>query len=219
MQQFGVIIDSSKTSEADTPFPPAYVATSTHLERILDDADAERITVGWLVAQLGERSFGLALLVMALIALVPGASTVVGILIAWPAIQMMVGHDTPILPRFLSRREIATQKAARAIRAVVPRLRWVERLIRPRWYMVFQVTRRLTGLLMLLLGLTMVSPFPFSHVIPALVIMLLALAYLENDGIALFVASVAALTSMAITAAALWGAVEIADWIDRLWPI
>jgi hypothetical protein len=44
--------------------------------------------------------------------------------------------------------------------------------------------------------------------------MLLALAYLERDGIALLVAPVAALASLAVTGATLWGLVETIDWID-----
>ena len=67
---------------------------------------------------------------------------------------------------------------------------------------------------MLLLGLTLISPVPFGQVVPALVIMLLALAYLERDGVALLVALVAALGSLATTAATVWGAVETIDWID-----
>jgi hypothetical protein len=44
--------------------------------------------------------------------------------------------------------------------------------------------------------------------------MLLALAYLEEDGVALLVALVAALCSLAVTTVTLWGAVETIDWID-----
>jgi hypothetical protein len=40
------------------------------------------------------------------------------------------------------------------------------------------------------------------------------MAYLEEDGVALLVALLAALVSMAVTAATLWGAVETIDWID-----
>jgi hypothetical protein len=67
---------------------------------------------------------------------------------------------------------------------------------------------------MLLVGMTLISPVPFSHFVPALVIMLLALAYLEEDGFALMLALFAALCSLAVTGAMLWGAVETIDWID-----
>ena len=181
---------------------------------MLDRAEGPRVSIGWLIAELGERSFGLSLLVMAIIALLPGASTIVGLLIAWPAIQLILGHDTAALPRVMARREVEVDRLARVIAVVVPRLAWVERLIRPRWPAVFSTTRRLIGTTMLLVGLTLISPVPFSHVVPALVIMLLALAYLEEDGFALLLALFAALCSLAVTGATVWGAVETIDWID-----
>lgn len=185
---------------------------------MLDQAKGERVSIGWLVEQLGTRSFGLTLFVMGLISFLPGAATIVGLLIAWPAIQMILGHDVAVLPRLITRRNISVEKSARAIRIITPRLEWVERLIRPRWPAPFQTTKRVTGIIMLLLGLTLVSPVPFSHVMPALVIMLLALAYLEEDGIVLLVALIAALCSLAVTAATVWGIVETVDWLDPVRP-
>ena len=193
---------------------PTYVPTSIHLSRMLDQAQSAHVSVSWLIEQLGTRSFGLTLFVMAMVALVPGASTVVGVLIAWPATQMILGHNTPVLPSFFARRNIAVDKLARAIRIVTPRLQWIERLIHPRWPTPFQTTKRLTGIVMLLLGLTLISPVPFSHVLPALVIMLVALAYLEEDGVALLIALIAAFSSLAVTAAGVWGVIETADWLD-----
>lgn len=207
-----------QTSEQIRDPAPGYVATSVHLTTIAHEANAAQISVGWLIEQLGERSFGLTFFLIALFALVPGASAVMGVLIAWPAIQLILGHDAPILPGLFERRTIATDKLTFAVRLLTPRLRRVETLIRPRWHTVFRAARQLTGVLMLLLGLTLIFPFPFSHVVPALVIMLLALAYLEEDGIALLISLMAALMSLAITAAALWGAAETAGWLDRLWP-
>lgn len=193
---------------------PDLVPTSVHVSRMLDRAEGTHVTVGWLMAKLGDRSFGLTLLVMAIIALMPGASPLVGVLIAWPAIQLILGHDEAVLPRLLARREVSVDRLARLIAVVVPRLAWVERLIRPRLPNLFETTRRMTGTAMLLLGLSLILPVPFTHVVPALVIMMLALAYLEEDGLALLLALFAALCSLAMTAGAVWGAVETIDWID-----
>jgi hypothetical protein len=195
-----------------------YVSTSVQLSKMLDRGEGTRVSIGWLMEQLGRRSFGLTLFVMAVIAFLPGAATIVGLLVAWPAFQMVLGHEVAVLPRFIARRKIGVDRLARIIRIVTPRLAWVERLIRPRWPSLFQVTKRLTGIVMLLLGLTMISPVPFSHVVPALVVMLLALAYLEEDGIALLIALIAALASLAITAATVWGTVETIDWLDPARP-
>ena len=64
------------------------------------------------------------------------------------------------------------------------------------------------GIVMLLLGATLLAPIPFSHVIPALVVMLLAFAFLEEDGVLLYLALAAAVLSLAVTAAAVWGTIE-----------
>lgn len=203
--------------EPDAPSP--LTPTSVHLLRMLDRAEGARVSVGWLINELGERSFGLTLLVMAIVALLPGASTIVGLLIAWPAIQLMLGHDAARLPWMMARREVAVARLERVIAAVAPRLAWVERLIRPRWPIVFEAARPLVGLAMLLVGLTLVSPVPMSQVVPALVIMLLAVAYLEEDGLALLLALFAALCSLAMTGVMVWGAVQTIDWIDPAIPV
>jgi hypothetical protein len=181
---------------------------------MLDRAEGTHVTVGWLMAELGDRSFGLTLLVMAIVALMPGASALVGVLIAWPSIQLILGHDEAVLPRLLARREISVDRLARLIAVVVPRLAWIERLIRPRLPSLFETTRRMTGAAMLLLGLSLILPVPFTQVVPALVIMMLALAYLEEDGLALLLALFAAVCSLAMTAGAVWGALETIDRID-----
>jgi len=60
-----------------------YVPTSVQLSKLLGQAQDSEVSIGWLVEQLGRRSFGLAFLVMAVVALLPGASTIVGLLVAW----------------------------------------------------------------------------------------------------------------------------------------
>ena len=193
---------------------PPHVPASVQLSRMLDRAEDSEVSIGWLMQQLGQRSFGLTFFVMAVIALLPGASTIVGVLLAWPAVQMVLGHDVAALPRLIARRMVGVESLARIIGIVTPRLAWIERLIRPRWPLPFETAGRLTGIVMLLLGLTMILPMPFGHVLPALAIMLLALAYLEDDGIAFLAAMIAALASLAITVATVWGTVETIDWID-----
>src|SRR5260370_40547713 len=193
----------------------AYAPTSVRLARMLDRAEQEAVvSIAGLLAQLGGRSFGLTLLVMAVLGFLPGTSTVAGLLVAWRAVQMMLGHEAAGLPRLVARRSIGVERLARVIGIAAPWLAWVERLVHPRRPALFQTTKPLTGIMMLLLGLSMVSPVPFSQVMPALVIMLLALAYLEEDGIALLVALIAALASLSLTAATLWGTVETIDWLD-----
>jgi hypothetical protein len=57
-----------------------------------------------------------------------------------------------------------------------------------------------------------------SQVVPALVVMLLALAYLEEDGVALLIALIAAFASLAFTTVMVWGTVNTINWLDPARP-
>lgn len=149
-----------------------------------------------------------------MVALLPGASTLVGVLLAWPAVQLAMGHDASVLPRIVGRRTVDVEKLARVIGILRPRLQWLERLIRPRWPELFGTTRWMTGLMILRLGLTMTSPVPFGHIVPAFLVMLLAVSYMEEDGLASLVSLLSALASLAITAATVWGMIVTIDWLD-----
>ena len=142
----------------------------------------------------------------------------IGVLLAWPAIQLLLGHEVPALPRVIGQRKVGIDRLGRVIGIVQPRLERLKRFVRPRWSDLFQSSRRTVGVVMLLLGLTMISPVPFGHIIPAFVVMLLAVAYMEEDGLVLAIALVAALGSLAITVATVWGTVETIDWLDPAPP-
>jgi len=81
----------------------------------------------------------------------------------------------------------------------------------------FQTTKRLVGSIVLLLAISLIWPVPLSNVVPALVIALISLAYLEEVGVLLCISVVAALVSLAITAAIVWATIETPVLIERLW--
>ena len=74
-----------------------FVPASNILQRLHDDAPADHFTLGWLMDSLSKRSFGMIML--ALIATVPGGSIVAGLQLMAPAFQMIAGKPTPIFPR------------------------------------------------------------------------------------------------------------------------
>ncbi|MDX1711293.1 MAG: exopolysaccharide biosynthesis protein [Rhodovibrionaceae bacterium] len=185
------------------------IPTSAVLETLVQSAPRDEVTLGWIVEHLSERSFGVMLLVIALLALVPGISPLAGLLVAVIAAQMIMARPTPLLPGPVLRRRFATARLARVIGRLIPFLKRIERLVRPRWRTPFEATKRTIGFITLLLGATLLVPIPFSHFIPALTLMLLAFAFLEEDGILLCFALIAALISLGITATAAWSVIEV----------
>lgn len=184
------------------------------LKDLLRRAPDDRATVHWLTENLGERSFGIVMLLIGLLGLVPGTSPFIGILLTVVAIQMVMARAGPVLPGVVSRRYIHTNKLARLVEQINPVLQRLERIVRPRWRTPFEATKRVVGVAILLLGLTLLAPIPFSQIIPALVIMLLAFAFLEEDGVLLCLALAATSMSLAITTAAVWGAIEAGRFLN-----
>jgi hypothetical protein len=76
----------------------ARLPTSVILQELLYDASAEVVTLGWLVDRLGDRSFGIVLILSALLGLLPGVSAFAGVLLMVPAFQMMMARPGPVFP-------------------------------------------------------------------------------------------------------------------------
>ncbi|WP_119303879.1 exopolysaccharide biosynthesis protein [Dongia deserti] len=193
-----------------------HVPTSVALEELVKEAPPDHVTLAWLTSSLQERSFGLVMLIMALAALVPGAAIFIGILLGFLAAQMILGRDSPGLPRFITSRRVPTRQVVRLVHRTIPLLKRMEKIIHPRWRTPFETTKRIVGLVVLLLAVTLFSPFPFSHIIPALVIMLISFAYLEEDGALLCISLGTALVSLAITSATVWATIRATDVLERL---
>jgi len=189
------------------------VPTSIVLSDLLHEAPPE-VPIGWIFDRLEERSFGLVMLLLALIALVPGLSSIIGLLLLVPSVQMLLDWHGPILPRFVAERRVQARRLAALIGKLLPCLRYIETLIRPRWPTPFKPTKRVVGGIIFLLSVTMLAPIPLSHVIPSGAIMLVALAYLEKDGVMLSIAMTISMVSLAISGATVWATVAGIDYLD-----
>jgi hypothetical protein len=178
--------------------------TSEVLAALLSSPPPGQATLAWMMDRLGDRSFGVVLLLLAILGLLPGVSPVVGLLVLVPAAQMIRGNRGPVFPRRVADRAFEIRKLARMIRRVIPVLRWLERFIRPRWATPFQATKRVVGGVVFILGIGLLTPLPFSNVPPALMIGLIAFAYLEEDGVLLCVALAATFAILATVGVIAW---------------
>jgi hypothetical protein len=204
------------------PTPPAdaraLIPTSVVLQRLHDEAPTDHFTLGWLVGSLRRRSFGIIMLLLALVAMAPGVSIVAGLLLMIPAFQMVVGQPAPVFPRRVAVHPLPTRHFAALVQRAVPVLRYLEKVIHPRWPTPFEPTKRLIGAVVLILSASLVFiPIPLSNVIPALVIALIALAYLEEDGLLLAIGMLNSGVVVMVELAAIWETIRGAKWIIGLW--
>jgi hypothetical protein len=202
-----------QTTAGRTVFSP--VPTSVVLARLIHNAPAGQVTLAWLMNHLHTRSFGIILLLLGVCGLLPVVSPIAGLLLFIPAFQMIRARPAPIFPRWVAERPIATDKLADMLMRIIPALRYLERFIRPRWPTPFEATKRVIGGFVLLLGVCLLAPVPLSNIPISLTIVLVAFAYLEEDGILLAVALTITLGLLAAVAAALWSTVAELVWLAR----
>ncbi len=159
------------------------------LQQLIAEAPRDSFTLGWLVTKLPKHSFGFILLFLALIALLPVISIVAQILMIILTGQIILGYPSPVLPQRYMTRPLPTKYLVRLERHVVPALRQLESLVRPRWPIMLIHTRRPVAFLAMMMSVfSLLVPLPLINVPPAIIAALIALSYIEHDGFMLFIA-------------------------------
>jgi len=183
--------------------------------RLFAASPQERIAVGDLLDGFGDRSFGAAMLLLALpnlVPLPPGASTVFGLPLILIAAQMALGMRAVWLPDAIRRRSIATSVFSKVVNATRPYLRRAERLLTPRLqFMLSPLARRSIGAGCVVLAILIALPIPLANFLSGLSVAAFALGLLRHDGAAVLIGWIAASVSVAATvlvSGAVWVAVE-----------
>jgi hypothetical protein len=146
--------------------------------------DSEGTDVRAIVDQLDERAFGLLILLFAIPCLVPGlpGAQLIAIPIFLLGLQLAAGKSEVWLPK---RALAATVKRSwiDAIAGFVDkRLRWTERLSRPRLTQLASGwSERLIGAIIALAAITIM--LPITNTIPSLAITVIAVGLLQRDGL------------------------------------
>jgi hypothetical protein len=163
------------------------LSTSELLLALVRNFPRDRITIQNLVDGLGQRSFGLVLLLFGLIsavAIVPGLATITAVPLLFFGLQMLAGYRTPWLPAFIAKRSFAKRDLVATIEGGVKSLRWIESIARPRLlFMTYGLGERLLGLLVFILALVIALPGPGTNFLPGLAIAFMAIAIIERDGL------------------------------------
>lgn len=186
--------------------------TSAVLSAMLNDIGLKPITLDHVLHRLGDRSFGMMLLLLSILGLLPGISALAGLLglvVAW---QMLLGRPRPVFPQRLAQRRFEPRRLRAIVSRVVPVLRWLERMVRPRWATPFQSTKRVVGAAVAFLALALLVPLPFSNLAPAVAMGLVAIAYVEEDGLLLSVALLTVAVMLASAGLLAWEAASTIGW-------
>lgn len=167
------------------------------------------VSCGEIVDRLGVRSFGLAMLLLALPNLtpgpsIPGFSTIFGLPMALLALQMLAGAPSPRLPRFIAERRISRAAVRRFLAHALPIVARIDRVLRPRLVVVAEA-RGLAALGLLLEGVLLSLPLPVVSMAAGLGALLIAVGLLARDGLVLLAGQIVGLVTAGLYVAAIWG--------------
>ena len=150
-------------------------------------AKTDSLSIGALIAGLGDRSFGWSILLFSLVNLIPmpiGSNIITSLPLILLTGQMAAGFEHVRLPTFINRREVNRRGFQRVVLQLKPLIREIEKIVRPRHVWLFQPkNERIIGLLLLAVSLALFLPIPLSGFIPATALFVTAFGLIERDGL------------------------------------
>ena len=192
--------------------------------RDLLSMEGESLTVGQLNTRVGDRGFGLLLLVLSLPSALPvpaaGYSVPFGMLLALLALQMMAGKSRPVFPGRMERATMGKAMAEKLLKGASWMFSKLEWIVRPRMRWVGRrAGLSLMGVLVLAMAILMMIPIPMTNTFPAFVIFLIGIGLTEEDGVFALLACGVGVLAIGLYGALVWAMIvygpEVAESIKE----
>lgn len=175
--------------------------------------DRDTVAVSDMQDCLGQRSFGPFLFVPAIIEIspiggVPGVPTLLALIVALFAIQMLFGREHFWVPGFLSHRAVSAKKLEKGLNKIRPIIRWLDKISRERFsWAISKGFLRVLAVLCVMLA-TSVPPLellPFASTAPFSAIALFGLGITTRDGLLVVLGLVVTLGAFVLVGTGLTG--------------
>lgn len=165
---------------------------------VLSQLPGPTVRVGQLVEAFHERGFGVLLILFSLpmcipIPKPPPIDTILGVPLFYLCLQMILGRDTPRLPKKILDYEVPVDLMVRAFARGCPKLERFESMFRPRLTHILSdnTLSRICGVLGMGLTASVLVPFPLSNTVPSLCMVTMAMGILSRDALAAIAAGLA----------------------------
>lgn len=160
------------------------------------------ITLGRFFDFIPHRGFGIVLLLLSLPAAFPtptiGHATLLGPLIILLGLQILAGKSSFWLPNRICQKQIPPGLIVFLRQKGIPFLKKIEKRLAQRMEFVTQRAFRLpVGLTIVVMGAIMMIPIPLTNTLPALVVFIISLGLMSNDGLFVLAGLVGGVISLA----------------------
>lgn len=164
---------------------------------------AGTLTLGNLLAELGDASFGWAIVVFSIVTLLPlppGSSLLTALPLMMTTGQMMLGYPHVTLPGPVARVRLDPVRLRQAVLRLRPLTRRLERLLTARYTAVFaRRNERPLGFLMFVISVALFIPVPLSGWFPAISLFVIGIGLVERDGLVCMAGLVIGAASVVLT--------------------
>ena len=166
------------------------------------DADDE-LTLEAILAGLSRQVFGMLLFVATLPAFIPipgVGGAIGGPLTMLVGVHLLIGMRKLWLPGFIARRGPRRASLQTFQRMLSPWLARLERLVKPRMTGLIEhrIASMFTGLLLVLLGILLALPIPFTNYLFGILLLAYAFALLERDGLLMLLCWIAGTVAIVV---------------------
>ena len=183
------------------------------IEDVVNSSSADKISIADLVNAMEAIGFGLILVIFAFAAIMPlppPIPNIFSIPIIIFAIQMILGYDSPKLPKKIGKIMINRSIIAKIVQKSSKYISKIEKILKPRFsFIVSKFFERILGLIIFILALAVVIPMPFTNFIPGIGIILISLGLLAKDGLFVIIGSAIGAMGVVISVLAFYLGSEI----------
>lgn len=161
---------------------------SQELNQLLVKLSVKPMSIAEILRQTGKRGFCLVISLLVLpflFPMPPGLSGVMGLGCFILGGQMALGRKFPWLPKRVARFKFPRSLTQQLLRSIRRPIIWLEKIVRSRWFGISKhpYAWRGNGLCIAWLSVLLMLPIPFTNPLPAIAILLLAVATIESDGL------------------------------------
>jgi len=177
------------------------------LHKMLKKHQKEEISLGEVIDLLEDQSLILLIAITAFpmalpIPTPPGFTTLFGIPLCIFTLQLIMGHEKPWLPKWISNKKIKTQTFQHFVNKAEPLFEKISKLFKERYpKFLSPSSEKLMAVLAFLCSVSVALPILFGNAIPSAAILIMSLGMLYRDGLIVVIGMVVAVIGLTIASA------------------